>query len=75
MFKIRRIKALQDNTPSRNLANEFINEQGSFATLKGTGAGKKDGGGEGKGKGKGEALGNFSTQIISRSKSKHISEV
>ena len=34
MFKIRRIKALQDNTPSRNLANEFINEQGSCATLK-----------------------------------------
>ena len=33
MFKIRRIKALEDNTPSRNLANEFINEQGSCATL------------------------------------------
>ena len=30
MFKIPKIKALQDNTPSRNLANEFINEQGSL---------------------------------------------
>ena len=37
------------------------------------GVGKKGGGrgGEGKGKGKGEALGSFSIQIISRSKSKH----
>ena len=35
MFKIRRIKALQDNTHSRNLANEFINEPGSCATLRG----------------------------------------
>ena len=33
MFKIRRIKALQDNSPSRNLSNEFINKQGSCATL------------------------------------------
>ena len=33
MFKIRRIKALQDNTSSRNLANEFINKQGPCATL------------------------------------------
>ena len=33
MFKIRKIKALQHNTASRNLANEFINEQGSCATL------------------------------------------
>ena len=33
MFKTRIIKALQDDTPSRNLANEFINEQGSCATL------------------------------------------
>ena len=35
------------------------------------GAGKKERGGEGKGKRKGEALGSFSIQIISRSKSKH----
>ena len=34
-------------------------------------AGKKERGGEGKGKRKGEALGSFSIQIISRSKSKH----
>ena len=34
MFKIRSIKALQGNTPSRNLAIEFINEQGSCATLR-----------------------------------------
>ena len=27
MFKIQRITALQDSTPSRNLPNEFINEQ------------------------------------------------
>lgn len=33
MFKIWRIKTLQDSTPSRKLANEFINEQGSCATL------------------------------------------
>ena len=33
MFKIQRITAIQDNTPSRNFANEFINEQGSCATL------------------------------------------
>ena len=34
MFKIQRIKALQDDTPSpRNLANEFINVQWSCATL------------------------------------------
>ena len=33
MLKIRRIKALQDNTHSRNMADEFINEQGSCATL------------------------------------------
>ena len=35
MFKIRRIKTLQNSTPLRNLSNEFINEQGSCATLKG----------------------------------------
>ena len=35
------------------------------------GARKKERGGEGKGKRKGEALGSFSIQIISRSKSKH----
>ena len=35
------------------------------------GAGKKESGGEGKGNRKGEALGSFSIQIISRSKSKH----
>ena len=28
MFKLQRITALQDNTPSRNFANECINEQG-----------------------------------------------
>ncbi len=34
MFKIQRIKALQDSTSARNLANEFINEKGSCATLR-----------------------------------------
>ena len=33
MYKFQRIAAIQDNTPSRNFANEFINEQGSCATL------------------------------------------
>ncbi len=33
MFKMHRNKALQDSTSSRNLANEFINEQGSCTTL------------------------------------------
>ena len=34
MFKIQRITALQENTPSRNVANEFINEQESCETLR-----------------------------------------
>ena len=33
MFSIQRMKALQDNTPSRNLTSEFINAQGSFPTF------------------------------------------
>ena len=32
--KIRGIKVLPDDTPTRNLANEFVNEQGSSATFK-----------------------------------------
>ena len=33
MFRNQRITALQDNPPSRNFADEFVNEQGSGATL------------------------------------------
>ena len=47
MFKIRRIKALQDNTPSGNLANEVINEQGSCATVNTNQMGRGGGGGGG----------------------------
>ena len=32
-LKIQRIEALKGSTSSRNFANEFINEQGSWATL------------------------------------------